>query len=129
MPPTSHHLQGIDGGRTGAQAIDHLGPPRHPHRVTIMRLARAKETYELRWRENVRAEDGAVTRVRRTAPGGHSKAAAYARAENVWRNLDRSARCRTGGHASWPADLPPASTASLQSSDNGRVRMDRARTD
>jgi len=90
MPRTSHHLQGIDGGHTGAQAIDHIGPPRHPHRVTIMRLARANETYELRWRENVRADDGAVTRIRRSAPGGNSKASAYARAEKVWRNLDRS---------------------------------------
>ena len=72
-----------------------------------MRLARAKETYELRWRENLRAEDGAVTRIRRTAPGGHSKAAAYARAEKVWRNLDRS-----GGYHGTPpiAALPTAPT-------------------
>jgi hypothetical protein len=62
MPQTSH-LQGSDAEHTGAQAIDHIGPPRHPHRVTIMRLARAKETYEVRWRENVRADDGAVTRL------------------------------------------------------------------
>jgi integrase len=55
-----------------------------------MRLARVRETYELRWRENVRGDDGTVTRVRRTAPGGNSKAAAYARAEKVWANLDRS---------------------------------------
>jgi integrase len=72
---------------------------RHPHRVTIMRLARVRETYELRWRENVRGDDGAVTRVRRTAPGGNSKAVAYGRAEKVWRNLDRSG----GYHGSPPA--------------------------
>ena len=77
-------------GHRSAQAVDHIGPPRHPHRVTIMRLARAQETYELRRRENVRGDDGTVTRVRRTAPGGNSKAVAYARAEKVWRNLDRS---------------------------------------
>ena len=44
MPRTSHHLQGIDGGHTGAQAIDHLGPPRHPHRVTIMNQAQTSST-------------------------------------------------------------------------------------
>jgi integrase len=55
-----------------------------------MRLARVKETYELRWRENLRGDDGTITRVRRTAPGGNSKAVAYGRAEKVWRNLDRS---------------------------------------
>src|SRR4051812_38021071 len=79
-----------DGVYGGAKAVDHIGPLRHPHRVTIMQLARARETYELRWRENVRGDDGAVTRQRRRAPGGNSKAAAYARAEKVWRNLDRS---------------------------------------
>jgi integrase len=73
-----------------AVVVDHGGPPRHPHRVTIIRLARAKETYEIRWRENVRSEDGTVVRERRAEPGGHSKAAAYAKAEKVWRNLDRS---------------------------------------
>ena len=75
---------------SAAKAVDHIGPPRHPYRVTIMRLARAKETYEIRWRENVRGEDGAVVRERRSAPGGKSKAVAYTKAEKVWRNLDRS---------------------------------------
>src|SRR3954452_7133758 len=92
------HGSPTDGGPGGAKAVDHIGPPRHPHRVTIMQLARARETYELRWRENVRSEDGAVTRERRTAPGGNSKAAAYTRAEKVWRNLDRSG----GDHGSPP---------------------------
>src|SRR3954470_3440486 len=87
-----------DGGTGSAKAIGHVGPPRHPYRVTIMQLARARETYELRWRANVRGEDGAVTRARRTAPGGNSKAAAYTRAEKVWRNLDRSG----GYHGSPP---------------------------
>jgi integrase len=73
-----------------ATVIDHIGPPRHPYRVTIMQLARAKETYEIRWRENVRSENGAVVRERRTEPSGHSKATAFAKAEKVWRNLDRS---------------------------------------
>ena len=82
---------GVRSGPSGAAAVvDHVGPARHPYRVTIIRLARVKETYELRWRENVRGDDGAVTRVRRTAPGGNSKAVAYARAEKVWANLDRS---------------------------------------
>src|SRR3954449_1786237 len=66
-----------DGVYGGAKAVDHIGPPRHPHRVTIMQLARARETYELRWRELVRGDDGAVSRRRRRAPGGNSKAAAY----------------------------------------------------
>src|SRR4051812_48617027 len=87
-----------DGVYGGAKAVDHIGPLRHPHRVTIMQLARARETYELRWRENVRGEDGAVTRERRRAPGGNSKATAYERAEKVWRNLDRSG----GYHGSPP---------------------------
>src|SRR3954453_3442999 len=57
-----------DDGHGSAKAVDHVGPPRHAHRVTIMQLARVRETYELRWRENVRGDDGAVTRARRTAP-------------------------------------------------------------
>src|SRR4051794_27434623 len=101
---TALHQSVTDGGTGGAKAVDHIGPSRHPHRVTIMQLARARETYELRWRENVRGDDGAVTRERRTAPGGNSKAAAYTRAEKVWRNLDR-----TGGyHGSPPVAAVPA---------------------
>jgi integrase/recombinase XerC len=96
---TASSAPGGSSGSGGAAAVDHIGPARHPHRVTIMRLARVRETYELRWRENVRSDDGTITRVRRTTPGGNSKAAAYARAEKVWRNLDRSG----GHHGSPPA--------------------------
>lgn len=70
-----------------AAVIDHIGPPRDPYRVTIMRLARRNETYEIRWRENARQEDGTITRERRNEPGGHSKAIAYPQAEKVYRNL------------------------------------------
>jgi hypothetical protein len=104
MADAAHPERDVERGYAGgAEAVDHIGPARHPHRVTIMRLARVRETYELRWRENARGEDGAVTRVRRTAPGGNSKAVAYGRAETVWRNLDRS-----GGYHGTPP------TAALQ---------------
>jgi integrase len=98
MTQTTHRGSVADGVYGGAKVVDHTGPPGHPHRVTIMQLARARETYELRWRELVRGDDGAVTRERRRAPGGNSKAAAYERAEKVWRNLDRSG----GYHGSPP---------------------------
>src|SRR4051794_15512483 len=79
MTQTTHRGSVADGVYGGAKVVDHIGPLRHPHRVTIMQLARARETYELRWRELVRGDDGAVTRERRRAPGGNSKAAAYER--------------------------------------------------
>jgi hypothetical protein len=31
-----------DGVYGGAKVVDHTGPPGHPHRVTIMQLARAR---------------------------------------------------------------------------------------
>jgi integrase len=76
---------------TGAAVIDHIGKPGDPYRVTLIRLSRKAETYELRWRETVRDENGGPpVRERRAAPGGYTKAEAYTRAEKVYRSLERS---------------------------------------
>ncbi len=74
-----------------------------------MRLARRNETYEIRWKENVRLEDGSITRERRTEPGGHTKSIAYTKAEKVHRNLERS----SGYHGAppRPKDVPKATPA------------------
>src|SRR5450755_2766062 len=76
---------------TGAAVIDHIGRPGDPYRVTVIRLGRKAETYELRWRETVRDEGGGPpVRERRAAPGGYIKAEAYTRAEKVNRALEHS---------------------------------------
>ena len=97
-PDTQLSNQPQPGTAGTAAAVDHIGPVRDPYRVTIMRLARRNETYEIRWRENLRHDDGTVTRKWRTEPGGHSKAIAYTQAEKIHRNL-----IRTNGYHGAPA--------------------------
>jgi integrase len=76
---------------TGAAVIDHIGKPGDPYRVTLIRLGRKAETYELRWRETIHDENsGPPVRERRATPGGYTKAEAYTRAEKVYRSLERS---------------------------------------
>ena len=99
---------------TSAKVLDHIGPPRHPHRVTIIQLARVHETFEVRWREYIRHDDGRITRQRRSRPGGHTKRVAYTEAEQVWKNLDRSGGFHGGPprRAQPAAATPPARTLS-----------------
>jgi hypothetical protein len=70
MSSNANHLSEKQPGTAGTAAVvDHIGLTHDPYRVTIMRLARRNETYEIRWRENIRHDDGTITRERRSEPG------------------------------------------------------------